>query len=150
MIDVVGTIESTTGPCVTVALAARTGCGGCDSGTGCGLGSLLNLFARGGQRRLQIPVAVPGEFATGLRVCFAISGGRLVGLAAVAYGLPMLGLFVGACIANAVVPGDAAAAAGAVAGAAAGWVSLRLCGFDRGLQQLLLSALGRSNKSCSP
>jgi positive regulator of sigma E activity len=146
MIDVAGTVEATTGSCVTVALAVRTGCGACDSGSGCGLGSLLCLFARGGQRRLQIPLDVPGKFKAGDRVRLAISGEQLSGLAAAAYGLPLLGLFFGACIASMVVPdgGDAAAAAGAVVGAAAGWIALRLCGLDRGLQEALQAALGRS------
>jgi positive regulator of sigma E activity len=146
MIDVAGTIESASGPCVTVALASRTGCGACDAGTGCGIRPLLNLFSPGGQRRIRIPIDGPERPEVGQRVRFVIGGGRLVGLAAIAYGLPLFGLFFGACVANAVAPGsgDAAAAAGAAIGAAIGGFSLYLCRLDRGLQALLQSALGRS------
>lgn len=146
MIEIAGSIESVSGRSVTVHLASRSGCGACDIGRGCGLGPLLTLFARGGPRRVRVPVAASVPLVEGDRVRFAISNGRLAGLAAAAYGLPLLGLMLGAAIANTILPdaADLATAGGAAAGAALAWLGLRLAGFDRGLRGQLQRSLRRS------
>ena len=144
-VRVTGTVESTADCGVTVALAPRIACTACRSVSGCGLGSLLSLFARRNSHQLRVTLDAPLTISVGDPVGFSIDSHRLIGLALLAYGLPMFGLLVGAVIATAVTPGggDLPAAIGAIGGAAAGWIILKLCRFDHRLHELLQGELRR-------
>jgi len=131
---------------VTVAFDQQAGCEACFTGVGCGLGPILRLFARAGARTAQLPSLREGALLEGDRVRVTVSGGRLAALAAAAYGLPVVGVMIGAGIAAALLPerGDAATVGGALTGAALAWLWLRLGGIGRAVTHLLRSAINSS------
>lgn len=101
----------------------RTGCGRCDEPGGCGNGG-----ARLRDRVEQVKALNnSGEsFAVGDLVRFGVPADAVLHGAAVLYLFPLLMLLAGAALGDWLAPGDTGALAGAAAGIAAGFVSLRL------------------------
>jgi len=144
MIFVTGTVASASCDRVTILVDRQSGCGACTTAAGCGLGPLLELFARGSSRLLDVSSRDGYIFASGDRVRIALRGRRLAALGMVAYATPLFGLFAGAGIAAIVAPtgGDAAAVIGALTGVMLAWVLLRLLGLGRFVSGSLRAVVG--------
>lgn len=110
---------------VLVETAGRSGCARCEAGTGCGgvlMGRLLG-------DRLHMVRALDGgveDLAPGDQVSLGLSESALVRSAAVAYLVPLAGIFTGLLSTRWLFgPGDGIAALGAVAGLVIGGFAAR-------------------------
>lgn len=83
----------------------ETGCGGCGASETCGTSVLARLFSN----RSQDLMKIPNELATrpGDQVELKLQGSDLLRQAFMVYGLPLLGLFVGALLAQQIWPQSA-------------------------------------------
>lgn len=97
------------------------GCGRCHEAGGCGGQQLTQMFCSTPRqyRVRNLPGAAVGDL-----VSVAVPAGVLGQHASLAYGLPLLGLILGAVLGNALA-GDATALAGGVLGMALAWWVVR-------------------------
>lgn len=125
---------------------SQAGCARCAAGEGCGGG----VFARLLRGRLQeLPLALPGpmadQVAAGDWVLVGLSTRAVQAASMLLYGLPLLGLVVGASAGDLWLGGDLAALAGAVAGLVAGFLAAharaRRLADDPGMAPVLLRRL---------
>lgn len=100
----------------------RGGCGGCRSGSACGVGALSRSKNTAG-RMLQVASRQP--LLPGQRVELGITERSLLYSAALIYLVPLLGLFVGAAVLQALFASEAAAIAGAFLGGCVAFLSVR-------------------------
>ena len=92
-----GLVEEVSGHFAYIRTQRESGCGGCQSESTCGTSTLARLFSMGNQPLLKLPndiKARPGD-----QVELALEGHSLINQAFMAYGLPLVGLFIGALLA---------------------------------------------------
>lgn len=111
LVEDAGTLEA------DIAVATKLACARCRAGRGCGAGL---PGVGGGERVLRVAVPRGVELTAGDPVTLRISGPALLAAAAIAYGLPLAGLLLGALLGHLLVPGDAGAVLAALAGLLAG------------------------------
>ncbi len=89
-----GWVESVSENLAYVSTERQTGCAGCTSQEGCGTASLAKLFAP----RSRSPIAVVNalEAKPGDEVLLSMEESHLIKHSFMAYGVPLLGLFIGA------------------------------------------------------
>lgn len=109
---------------IEVALPRARSCRACLDGRGCGLGLLR--FTRGREVRLRLARSGLGDVQPGTRVQLRRQAGAVLHAAMIGYGLPLLGLLIGASTGDALGGGTAAVVAGLAGGAGAAWLALRL------------------------
>jgi len=99
MIEQPALVAAARRPTVWVRSCSAGDCQACAVGKGCGAGWLLRCFAR----RDREPLALEhgGSFAPGDRVVLSIPERWLLTLAGAVYGLPLLGLIMGATLGDA-------------------------------------------------
>jgi sigma-E factor negative regulatory protein RseC len=120
MIEASGTVTAQDGR-YAIVLMDETGCGRCHEEGGCGGNNLGKMFCRTPR---TFRVLNPGNAAIGARVTIAIAEGAVRRSALLAYGLPLLALFVGA-VGGSALAGEAGAIAGAIGGLLFAWLVLR-------------------------
>jgi sigma-E factor negative regulatory protein RseC len=120
-----GTIVAVRPGRVTVRVDERFACPRCASGRGCGAG----IFARGRPRTVEVTLPPGVSFRIGEPVRLSLEPERLLHVAWLVYGVPLLSLFGAAVFAAYLLPGEASdgralglAAAGLVVG---GWWARR-------------------------
>lgn len=126
MLERTGTVVRREAGHVEVQLDAVDACAGCAGTGGCGIGPLVNALRRRPEACvLSLPDAV--KFQPGERVRLCLPAPRMLRAAAVAYGLPLVGLFSGAWLVSGFAPSavDLWAAGGALGGLAAGLLAGR-------------------------
>lgn len=102
-----------------VTLGVRSGCPRCDRGEGCGQGAWFT--ARSRTWRVGVPT---GAAPINTPVRLTLPAGRLLHAAALAYGVPLLGLALGAA-AGQIIGGERLAVAGSVIGLFAAFLLAR-------------------------
>lgn len=120
MIDAAGTITARDGDFATVLLD-EAGCGRCLEPGGCGGNNIGKMFCRTPR---TFRVRNPGNLAVGDRVNVALAAGAVQRGALLAYGLPLLALFIGA-LGGSALAGETGAILGAVGGLLCAWLALR-------------------------
>ena len=110
----------------------ETGCGRCLEPGGCGGNTMGKLFC---STPRTFRVLNPGRSVVGDRVSVVIAEGAVGRSAALAYGVPLLALLIGAA-SGSNVAGETGAIAGAAGGLLFAWVTLRVAGrrADQGAQ----------------
>jgi sigma-E factor negative regulatory protein RseC len=120
MIDAAGTITGRDGDYAIIRMD-EAGCGRCNEPGGCGGNPLGKVFC-------SVPrtfrVLNPGNSAIGSRVTVVIAEGSVRRSAILAYGIPLLALFLGA-IGGSALAGEAGAIIGSVGGLLCAWLALR-------------------------
>lgn len=111
MIEVPGTISALDGDHAIVRVE-ESGCGRCHETGGCGGYSLGRLFCHAPR---SFRVLNPGNSAIGDAVSIVIDDGAVRRSAALAYGLPLLLLFIGA-LGGSALAGDGGAIVGSISG----------------------------------
>lgn len=94
-------------------------CAGCSGDQGCGLGPVLAMFHRPQPHSLEFDTGHDRlELNVGDTVRIAMAGHELLKIVSLAYLLPLLGMFCGAWLAAAALPGepDISAVIGALGG----------------------------------
>lgn len=120
MIDAPGTITALDGEYAIVRMD-ETGCGRCHEEGGCGGNSVGKLFCNAPR---AFRVLNPGNSGIGERVIVVTAEGAVRRSAILAYGLPLLALFVGA-LGGSAVAGELGAILGSVGGLLCSWLALR-------------------------
>jgi len=120
MIDAQGTITALDGEYAIVRMD-ETGCGRCHEHGGCGGNNLGKMFCSAPR---TFRVLNPRNSAIGERVTIAIAEGAVRRSATIAYGLPLLALFVGALCGSALA-GETGAIVGSITGLLFSWLLLR-------------------------
>ncbi|MEI7429106.1 MAG: SoxR reducing system RseC family protein [Betaproteobacteria bacterium] len=120
MIDAMGTITALDGEYALVRMD-ETGCGRCHEEGGCG-GNNLGKMLCSSPRIFRVMNS--GKSSVGDRVTISIAEGAVRRTAILAYGLPLLSLFVGAFV-GLVVVGEVGAIVGSVIGLLGSWIALR-------------------------
>ena len=120
MIEATGTIIALDGAYAIVHMD-ETGCGRCHEQGGCGGNNIGKMFCNTPR---TFRVLNPQNSRIGDRVNVAIAEGAVRRGAVLAYGLPLLALFVGA-LGGTVLAGEVGAIGGAVAGLLGAWLTLR-------------------------
>ncbi len=120
MIDAPGTITALDGEFAIVRMD-ETGCGRCHEQGGCGGNNIGKMFCNAPR---TFRVLNPGHSAIGDQVTVVIAEGAIRRSAALAYGLPLLALFVGA-ISGLALAGEAGAIFGSISGLFGAWLGLR-------------------------
>lgn len=120
MIDVPGTIFAIDGDYAIVRVQ-ESGCGRCHETGGCGGTNIATLFCHA---RRSFRVLNPGNSAIGDSVNIVIDEGAVRRSAALAYGLPMLLLFIGA-LGGSALAGETGAIVGSVSGLFFSWLAMR-------------------------
>lgn len=120
MIDAQGTIISRDGDYAVVRMD-EAGCGRCNEPGGCGGQNIGKMFC---STPRTFRVRNPGPAAVGDRVRVAIAEGAVRRTAILAYGLPLLALFVCA-LGGKLLAGEPGAMLGALAGLFGGWLLFR-------------------------
>jgi positive regulator of sigma E activity len=94
-----------------------TGCAGCAGTRGCGIGPLVNAF-RNRAATWCFPLPAGADYRPGDRVRICLAAPRVLRAAALAYGLPLAGLWAGGIAGAFMVPAaaDLVGMAGAVVG----------------------------------
>lgn len=131
MISRQGIVSKVDGTNVHVLFDYGTGCSSCDKGWGCGILPLAGLLGLGRRRSLTLPAHEYHGLHAGDRVQVDIHSGRLSGLMAAAYVLPLAALFGGALIADALAgagSSDLVALGGGLVGLVLAVSGLRLSG----------------------
>lgn len=128
MLFATGTVTSAHGAFARITIDGLPTCQACAQHAGCGLGPLLTMFGANRSRVLDVPDCHPDPLQVGDRVRVVLRGRRLAAFAVLAYGVPLIGLLGGAALATVWIPGagDGAAVIGAIAGAGAAWLLIRL------------------------
>ncbi len=120
MIDASGTITALDGDYAIVRMD-EAGCGRCHEPGGCGGNPLSQVFC-------SVPrtfrLLNPGNSAIGSRVTVVIAEGSVRRSAMLAYGLPLLALFLGA-ISGSALAAEAGAIIGSLCGLLCAWFVLR-------------------------
>ncbi|UQB43213.1 SoxR reducing system RseC family protein [Thiomicrospira microaerophila] len=121
-----GWVESSDENFVWVRTQRETACGGCQGQSTCGTGSLSKLFSLGHQPLLKLPnslAARPGD-----RVILELNGTSLIKQAVLAYGFPLIGLFIGALMVSFMFSEvqDWQIALGSLIGLVSAWLWVRL------------------------
>lgn len=116
-----GQVEEVSGAFAYIRTQRESGCGGCQSEQTCGTSTLARLFSMGTQPLLRLPndiKARPGD-----QVELSLEGHGLVSQAFMAYGLPLVGLFIGALLGLWLWPagGDVATIIGSLLGLFIAW-----------------------------
>lgn len=121
MIDVPGKISALDGDYAIVQVE-ESGCGRCHETGGCGGNNVGRLFCNAPR---SFRVLNPGKSAIGDSVKIAIDEGAVRRSAALAYGLPLLLLFIGA-LGGSVLAGETGAILGSISGLFLSWLVMRL------------------------
>ena len=122
MIDAQGTITSLDGDYAVIQMDETTGCGRCHEEGGCGGNNIAgNMFCNAPR---TFRVLNSGRSAVGDRVTIVIADGAVRRGAALAYGLPLLGL-LSCAIVGSVLAGEIGAIVGAIGGLSCSWLALR-------------------------
>ena len=121
MIDAPGNIIELDGEYAVVRMD-ETGCGRCQEPGGCGGNNIGKMFCNAPR---VFRVLNPERAAVGTRVMVVIAEGAVRRSAALAYGLPLLALFLGAFCGSALA-GESGAIVGALAGLLLAWAGLRI------------------------
>jgi sigma-E factor negative regulatory protein RseC len=116
MTDVTGTIVEIDGEYALIRLD-ETGCGRCHEEGGCGGHNLGKMLCSSPQ---TFRVLNPAKSPVGAHVTISIAEGAVRRTAVLAYGLPLLGLFLGA-FCGLLLAGDAGAIAGSLVGLFGAW-----------------------------
>ncbi len=120
MIDASGTITALDGNYAIIRMD-EAGCGRCHEPGGCGGNPLSQVFC-------NVPrtfrVLNPGNSAVGSRVTVVIAEGSVRRSATLAYGLPLLALFLGA-VGGSALAGETGAIIGSLGGLLCAWLALR-------------------------
>ncbi|MCC5866952.1 MAG: SoxR reducing system RseC family protein [Gammaproteobacteria bacterium] len=114
-LEVVGTVTAAD----EVSLGVSSGCPRCDRGEGCGQGAWF--AARSRTWRLSVPTGAAQVAST---VRLTLPATRLLHAAALAYGLPLLGLVTGAVLGQ-LLGGEFPAVSGSIIGLLAGFALAR-------------------------
>jgi positive regulator of sigma E activity len=115
----IGIVVEALGQTVRVEFIRSGSCGGCAGDQGCGLGPILAMFRRPRPHSLEFDTGDGGlELKVGDTVRIAMAGHQLLKIVGLAYLLPLLGMFSGAWLAAAAIPGspDISAVVGALSG----------------------------------
>ncbi len=110
---------------LTVRSRRPAACAKCERGEGCG-GGLVGRLLRNPDQTLFVNTQPDSAWEKGQSVQLLIPASTVLRLAAVAYGLPLLGVMLGALIASFVSENNALTILSAVAGLVAGIVAARL------------------------
>ncbi|PWC11315.1 SoxR-reducing system protein RseC [Brenneria corticis] len=100
----------------------RSGCGSCQSRSSCGT-SILNQLGAPAEHTLHVPCAQPLQ--SGQRVELGIAEGSLLHSAVMVYFVPLLGLFAGSALFQALFASELAAVLGALFGGGAAFLSVK-------------------------
>lgn len=131
MIVQTGTVVHVDAESAEVLFDRMDGCTACARGQGCGLLSLSGLLGFSRRRSLQLPVDSSAALIQGERVRVGIRTARLIALISAAYIAPLLLLFVGALLGEALFGAegsDTAALLGGITGVVLAIAGLRLTG----------------------
>ncbi|MDH3977446.1 MAG: SoxR reducing system RseC family protein [Gammaproteobacteria bacterium] len=131
MVSRSGIISKIDGAMVQVLFDHGGGCPSCDKGFGCGIVPLAGLLGLNQRRSLVLPVQTDHGLREGDRVQVDIKSGRLNGLMAAAYALPLAALLGGALLADALAgarSNDLVTSCGALIGMVSVIGALRLSG----------------------
>jgi sigma-E factor negative regulatory protein RseC len=120
MTDAPGIIIALDGEYAMV-LMEKAGCGRCNEEGGCGGNNLGNMLC-GSPRTFR--VLNKGNSVIGDRVTISIAEGAVRRSAVLAYGLPLLALFVGT-LAGSALAGETGSIVGAIVGLTSAWSTLR-------------------------
>lgn len=120
MIDAQGIITEVDGEHAVVRMD-ESGCGRCHEPGGCGGQNIGRMFCATPR---TFRVANPQKLVVGDRVRVAIADGAVRQTAALAYGLPLAALLLGALL-GARLGGEPGGIVGAVAGLVCGWAAFR-------------------------
>lgn len=104
---------------LTVRSRRPVACAKCERGEGCG-GGLVGRLLKNSEQEIFLPMAPDPAWRAGQAVELLIPASNVLQLAALAYGIPLLGLLAGALFANALYGGNGSVIAGAVIGLIAG------------------------------
>lgn len=115
-----GTVVKVEGRRVWVATSRQSGCGSCAAKGACGTSVLDTLFS-GRNAPIELEASFP--LKEGDQVIMTLSEQALLRQSFWAYGVPLLGFFVGALLLRSV--SELAALAGALAGLVGGWWLVR-------------------------
>ena len=145
MLFATGIVTSACDRFARIAVDSQSSCQACAQQAGCGLGPVLTMFGASRTRILDVPNSRPVQLRAGDRVRVALHGRLLTAFAVLAYGVPLIGLLGGALLATVWMPGggDGAAVIGAVAGAGAAWLLIRLDVVRRSATAALPTAVQR-------
>lgn len=99
----------------------EAGCGRCHEPGGCGGNNIGKMFCNAPR---VFRVLNPEQAAVGTQVTIAIAEGAVRRSAVLAYGLPLLALFLGA-FCGSLVDGESGAIIGAICGLLSAWIGLR-------------------------
>lgn len=127
-----------------VSCRAQAECRRCAEGRGCG-GGLIGRWL--GDRLHRVRVVHDGGIAVGDCVVIGVDERLLVYAASVVYGIPLVGLFAGAGLAQWWYGTDGAAMAGALLGLAAGFAAVRAISRRMRTQRLFEPAVLRRSIS---
>lgn len=119
-IDATGVIIELDGDYAMVRMD-ETGCGRCHEPGGCGGNNIGKMFCSAPR---VFRVFNPAQTSVGMRVTIVIAEGAVRRSAALAYGLPLLALFLGA-FCGAAVAGETGSIIGAICGLFVAWMGLR-------------------------
>jgi sigma-E factor negative regulatory protein RseC len=119
MIDAPGTITALDGDYAIVRMD-ETGCGRCHEEGGCGGNNIGKMFC---STPRTFRVLNPGHSVIGDHVTIVIAEGVVRRSAALAYGLPLLALIIGA-LAGSVLAGEIGAILGSLGGLLCSWLAL--------------------------
>lgn len=93
-LEAVGKVVKVENGFAWVSTQRQTGCSGCQSEKGCGTSTLAKLFALESKTPLKLHNSL--NVQVGQQVLLSLDGADLIKHSLMAYGLPLLGLFVGA------------------------------------------------------
>ncbi len=120
MIDAQGTITELDGEYAVVRMD-ETGCGRCHELGGCGGNNIGKMFCSAPR---NFRVLNPRNSVIDERVTIAVAEGSLRRGAVLAYGLPLMALFIGALTGSALA-GETGAIVGSISGLLLSWLLLR-------------------------
>lgn len=91
-----GRVVAVEEPFVLIETAQQSGCGGCQSESGCGTAALSKLFSSVSKKPLRVLNTLQAE--VGDQVELSLDESKLVKHSFMAYGLPLVGLFLSAIV----------------------------------------------------
>ena len=87
-----GTVVAEEGEFVWVSTQRQTGCSGCSSESGCGTSALAKLFSRSDSKPMKVTKSM--QCKVGDQVELHLDESRLLKHSFMAYGMPLIGLFL--------------------------------------------------------
>ena len=126
MIETTARVVSADNGKVLVEASARSGCGGCQSRSVCGVSGLGKYFS---SNRKPIAVKCDAPVRAGDELQLSMDEGDMLKAGLLAYLLPSVLALAGAGITSSYGMGDAGAVLGAAAGVMAGLLAVRLTGW---------------------